>query len=250
MNMPNDLPTAHADSLGFPDTPWSQVLKAKRGQGEEAFDALDKLCIRYRPVIRRVFLLLVRNPNEADDMTQTFFINRFVRTEFLGSVEAENGCFRHFLRHCIGNHARSYLRDRQRRPDSGDLAIPWESGHETLSGASPSPEDLADAELARQILEEAKERLLAEASQSGQRELADAVIAQFEGSESPGLLAEFARRSGKSESAVHVAAFRIRERWRWLIQDEVRALVANPTALKDELRHLAEALARCPAPTG
>ena len=82
-------------SIGFPATHWSVVLEAK-GQSAAAQQALEKLCRTYwRPVysfIRRQGVA----PEEAEDLTQSFFALLLERRDF-DAVRKDKGRLRSYL---------------------------------------------------------------------------------------------------------------------------------------------------------
>ncbi len=67
---------------------------------------------RYAPVIRRSFGLLIRNPDDAEEAAQEFYL-RIVRSGFT-RVRQERGRFRDYLRKSVRNAALNFLRDRRR----------------------------------------------------------------------------------------------------------------------------------------
>jgi RNA polymerase sigma factor (sigma-70 family) len=71
---------------------------------------------RYEPAIRRYFLALIRNRDDAEEAAQEFFL-RIVRSGFAGASR-DRGRFRDYLRKSVRNAALNFLRSRRvRRPD-------------------------------------------------------------------------------------------------------------------------------------
>jgi RNA polymerase sigma-70 factor (ECF subfamily) len=76
---------------------------------------------RYAPAIRHYFGLLIRNPDDAEEATQEFFL-RIVESGF-SRVRQERGRFRDYLRKSVRNAALNFLRD-QRRRKHGESRLP------------------------------------------------------------------------------------------------------------------------------
>lgn len=107
----------------FPETNWSLIhLCQDGGQGASLRTSLDVLFRKYwSPVYFYIVRYWTRDPEEAKDLTQAFFLS-FLERDFLRSVEADRGRFRTFvctaLRHFLSNEKR-YRRARKRHPGPG-----------------------------------------------------------------------------------------------------------------------------------
>jgi len=61
----------------FPTTKWTVLLNViQRGDAKAASAALESFCTQYRPAIRNFFLRRRVNPDEAEEYTQNFFLQR------------------------------------------------------------------------------------------------------------------------------------------------------------------------------
>src|SRR5262245_31210504 len=78
-------------------TIWDDIRKAREGSPEQAREALEKLCAKYRFPIY-AFIRRERNCTHevADDLTQEFFA-RFLEKDYLWDYDKERGRFRNFL---------------------------------------------------------------------------------------------------------------------------------------------------------
>lgn len=109
-------------------------------------------------------------------------------------------------------------------------------------GVAQGAEELGyDRAWARSVMDRVRERLREESDAGGRRALFDALHpgagGEMESYEAIG------KRLGMTEGAVKLAAFRLRQRYRELIREEVAQTVANPGDVEDEIRHLMRVLA-------
>lgn len=88
----------------------------------------------------------------------------------------------------------------------------------------------------RALLERVRQRLLAVAEADGRGALCAALLPAEGGEPEP--YEAIGARLGLSEGAVKLAAFRLRQRYRELIREEVAQTVSTPAELEEELRHL------------
>jgi hypothetical protein len=102
-----DASTARG-GLGFATTHWSLVLEAQ-GDSPEADKALEKLCRTYWWPVYSFIIRQGSNPEEAKDLTQSFFALLFERRD-LESVRREKGRLRSFffasLKHFLAKERR------------------------------------------------------------------------------------------------------------------------------------------------
>ncbi len=192
--------------------------------------ALRRLCERYEPAVRRCFARMAGPGMEVDDLVQGFFAEKFLRPQFLANVQADGGRFRDFIRICLRNYLRTVWRRSSQESCRGQF--PAEPA-EPVS-PEPGPDALLDHEWARQILELARGRLRAEAAAAGLTDLCEHLEARLDGGHDLPGQEELGRRLGKSANAVAVALHRLRERYAWLLHDEIRQTVADPTRWKEE----------------
>lgn len=226
--------TSASASTEFPETAWSTIRRAGHDSEEQRTIALRQLCERYEPAIRRSLVRMAGPGLEVDDLVQGFLAEKFLRPQFLANVQADGGRFRDFIRICLRNYVRTAWRRSVQASDRGQSP---DEQTEPVS-AEPGPDAVLDQEWARQILELARGRLRAEAAAAGLEELCDHLEARLDGgTDLPGQ-EELGRRLGKSGNAVAVALHRLRERYAWLLHDEIRRTVADPTRWKEERDHL------------
>lgn len=102
----------------FPTTKWTVLLNViQEGDAAAAASALESFCAQYRPAIRNFFVRRGVDPDEAEEYTQNFFLQRILkpwegRDGFLHAAQRrEAGKFRSFLSHVLWLH----LQDEWRR---------------------------------------------------------------------------------------------------------------------------------------
>jgi RNA polymerase sigma-70 factor (ECF subfamily) len=89
-------PNPPSANLVFATTHWSLVLRARAGGSPEAEKALARLCQTYWYPVYAFFRREGRSPEEAEDLTQSFFAMLLER-EDLAQVHPAKGRFRSFL---------------------------------------------------------------------------------------------------------------------------------------------------------
>ncbi|MBI4617166.1 MAG: sigma-70 family RNA polymerase sigma factor [Planctomycetes bacterium] len=219
----------------FPSTLWSVVVAAGAGSRK----ALEELARRYERPIR----LFVRGrgygEHDAEDLVQQFFVF-LLEANLPGRADSRRGRFRSFLcaalRHFLADQA-DRARAAKRGGDRRELSLDSEGAEERLGVADRSTPDRVFAALcARETVSRALARL--------EGEITPRAAEIFELSTSPGQPSyrEIGERFGISENAVAASVHRTRARLKALVLDEVRATVASPRDVLDDLAELLAAL--------
>ena len=232
----------------FTTTHWSVVLAAQ-GPSPAAEGALEKLCRTYwKPIygfVRRQGV----GPEEAKDLTQGFFALLLERRDF-DAVLKEKGRLRSYLltslKHFLTNeHNRATAIKR----GAGQRLIPLEDLREReRTGFEPSETLAADQMYERRwalsVLDQVLTRLgeehrAAGPASAGLFDRLEKSLADEPDQPSP---AETAREFGMTESAVRQASYRLRQRYRQLLREEIAHTVLAAGDVEDELRHLVAVL--------
>jgi len=204
------------------------------------------LCRLYWPPIYAFLRCSGHDGQTAKDLTQGFFAY-LLESDLLDKADPQRGRFRSFL---IGSlkFFVSNLQARERAFKRGGGFKFVSIDAETEDGLWPnepctqlSPERLFDRKWALSVLAEAMERLATEYRRgglSGQFELLQPYLT----GDADGHLAELAARLGKSEGAVRVLVFRLRNRFRRLIRAVIADTVSDLDQVEGELQHLEAAL--------
>ncbi len=201
----------------FATTRWSLILSGadSKGAGKETRAALAELCrIYWRPIFafisRRVLKSLQNFLNDAADKT--------------------------------------YARKR-----GGDVSfVSWDAwmaeapsqlsiSTETLN--SWPAERLFDVRWAATVVERALRRLREECERKGRLRVFDVLSAYLTAERDDVSSVNLATTLGVPQATVKKLLYHMRQRYRWLLRDEVAHTVENPADIEDELRYLCSALA-------
>jgi RNA polymerase sigma-70 factor (ECF subfamily) len=226
----------------FTTTHWSVVLQAQ-GESPTAQAALDKLCRTYwRPIygfVRRKGV----EPEEAKDLTQGFFALLLERRD-LNKVRQEKGRLRSYLltslKHfLIDEHNRAMAIKRGK----GQRLIPLDALSEREHmGFEPSDTLAADQIYERRwalsVLDQVMGRLGDEYRSAGNIRLFDHLQKSLTNEPDRSTPADTARELQMTESAVRQASYRLRQRYRQVLREEIAQTVMLPGDIEDELRHL------------
>lgn len=182
-------------------------------------------------------------PEDAQDLTQSFFARLLERGDFL-TVKQQRGKLRSFLLSAVRNHLVQDWRQRTAQKRGG-LSVPVsldaaaaEERYAMEPGDARSPDALFDRRWAIETMEEALRQVEEEYAASGRAEL-HTVLQPFISTKPKGddtrLLCV---RLGLSEGALHVAIHRLRQRFRRKLEEQVAGTVGSQDEVAEELRHL------------
>jgi len=239
-------PSSQNGAAAFTTTHWSVVLAAQ-GASPAAQEALEKLCRTYwRPIygfVRRQGV----GPEEAKDLTQGFFALLLERRDF-DAVRKEKGRLRSYLltslKHFLTNERNRAMAIKR---GAGQQLIPLEDLRERERiGFEPTetlPADqIYESRWALSLLDQVLARLREEYRAAGNIGLFDRLQKSL--TDEPDRLspADTAREFDMTESAVRQASYRMRQRYRHLLREEIAHTVLAAGDVEDELRHLVAVL--------
>lgn len=223
----------------FQTTRWTVVRRAVGSDDVAAGQALATLCEGYWYPIYAFIRRFGKSPHDAEDLTQGFFA-RLLEKDMLATADPVQGKLRTFLLSC----ARHFLADEHDRASAlkrgAALLISFDAVQaEERYAIEPldnmTPDRLFQRRWALALLERTLEMLAAEYAAEGKGELF-AVLRPFLGfgkgatKSYEELVAELGLPIGTLKNHV----FRMRERWRKLLIDQVAATLDEPT--EDEIR--------------
>jgi RNA polymerase sigma-70 factor (ECF subfamily) len=237
-------PSSQSGAAAFTTTHWSVVLAAQDAT-PAAQAALDKLCRTYwRPIygfVRRQGV----EPEEAKDLTQGFFALLLKRRD-LNKVRQEKGRLRSYLLTSL----KHFLKDERNRAmaikrGKGQRLIPLDAVSERERiGFEPSETLAADQIYERRwalsVLDQVLARLGGEYRAAGPASagLFDHLQKSLTDEPDRPKPADTAREFRMTESAVRQASYRLRQRYRQLLREEIAHTVMLPGDIEDELRYL------------
>ena len=227
----------------FTTTHWSVVLQAQ-GESPAAQEALEKLCRTYWWPLYGYVRRQGYSPEEAQDLTQGFFALLLERKDF-DAVRQEKGRLRSYLLTSLKNFlAKARRRELAVKRGEGQALVPLDEllarERADLEPANTlSAERIYERRWALTLLEQVLARLGEEYRAAG-----PAAAGLFERlkqmlTDEPGRpsQAEIAQELSMNENAVKQAFYRLRQRYRLLLREEIAHTVAVPGDVEDELRH-------------
>jgi len=223
---------------------WGDVLAASsESHSPSAKAALERLCRTYWSPLYAYVRRRGYSPVDAQDLTQAFFA-RLLEKNYPAQADQTKGKFRSFLLITL-NHFLSDEADRARAlKRGGGLAfVPLDTEEaEALCAfelaADATPDKVFERRWAMALLERASARL-AQEQQSNNKAETYAVLKEFLPGEQPVPgYANAAERLGLTESAVKSQIWRLRQRYRELVREEISQTVATVSEVDEELRHL------------
>ena len=239
---------AMGQSARFATTRWSLVLSAKDRPSADARTAMADLCRAYWYPLYALLRRRCRDGHEAQDLTQEFF-SKLLEQDFLRNIDPAKGRFRAFLLAAV-KHFLSNEWDKNNAAKRGGgtrslsldaLAFDWDSGESrflTEPSHDITPERLFERQWALALLERVLDRLRDE-HHGNDKQLQFETLKPFLSVDRESAnYADAADRLNSTESAVRVAAHRLRKRYRALLRDEIAQTVATADDIDDELRYL------------
>ena len=232
--------------MAFKTTRWSLVLQAG-DSGEDSTRALEELCSEYwKPVF-----LYVRgrgfSEEDSKDLVQQFFLHILER-KVVSRADPNRGRFRYFVRASIRNFlANEWDKGRAQKRGGGRarisidaMANPGSLG--ILSDEGATPDTLFERAWALALIENVLRALEKEWNDRGKSALFEALKSRITGQELPGAYDALSRELGMTESAVKVAAHRMKRRFRELLREAIHETVSSEDELEQELRDLRDVL--------
>jgi RNA polymerase sigma-70 factor (ECF subfamily) len=235
-------------------TRWSLILSGA-GSGsrdQEIREALAELCrIYWRPI----FFFIVRrgySREDAEDLTQDFFV-RILRGDWLQKADPARGRFRSLLLKSLQNFLNDAVdRNNSRKRGGGISFISWDAwiaeAPSQLSLAweartSWPAERLFDAAWAATMVQRALRRLCEECETKGRRRVFEVLSPLLSVERDDLSYPMLAAKLRIPESTIKKLMFRMRQRFRFLLRQEVCQTLEDPAEVDAELRHLCGTLA-------
>ncbi|MEM9409969.1 MAG: sigma-70 family RNA polymerase sigma factor [Planctomycetota bacterium] len=232
----------------FKTTHWSLILSSRESDSDIRQKSLGQLCESYWFPL---FVYLRRkgySPDDSADYVQGFF-SQLIEKDFLESASPEKGRFRWFLMSAIKrfaskqvNYENAIKRGGGARVISIDLATAEERYQlEPVDGWTA--EKLFDRRWALEVLQQALMQLEQEQEERGKLEIYRELQSTLSGVPiSQDRYQEIAEKFSMSAGAVKVAALRLREKYRKILQQLVAQTINESDNIDDELEALLSAL--------
>jgi RNA polymerase sigma-70 factor (ECF subfamily) len=231
----------------FQTTRWSLVQRANGDIDDEALQALAALCDSYWYPVYAYIRRSGHGAHDAEDLTQGFFA-RLLEKGTLAHADPAKGRLRTFLLTCVRNYLHNEHERASAQRRGAHLLTSFDAGWAEERFASEPADDLTPDRLyqrrwALTLLEFTLQVLEQEFSADGKRELFAALrpCLGFTKEKTPNY-ADLATRLGCTESTVKSHVFRLRQRWREILFQQVSVTLDDPTSdeIKGELAELLE----------
>jgi RNA polymerase sigma-70 factor (ECF subfamily) len=230
----------------FATTHWSVVLTAQ-GDSPAAEEALERLCRTYWWPLYGFVRRAGQTPEEAQDLTQGFFAMLLERKD-LEKVRQEKGRLRSYLLASLKNFlAKDHRRATTIKRGAGRPLVPLddllarERADLELANALTA-DKLYERRWALTLLEQVFKRLEDEHRAAGNLALFEQLKQMLVDESDQSSHLDAAQKLGLTKAAVRQAAYRLRQRCRILLREEIAHTVATPEEVEDELRHFIAAL--------
>jgi RNA polymerase sigma factor (sigma-70 family) len=233
-------------AAAFVTTHWSIVLTAQE-QSPAADAALEKLCRIYWWPLYGFVRRQGYSPEEAQDLTQGFFSLLLERRDF-DAVRREKGRLRSYLIVSLKNFlGKAHRRSLALKRGEGRTLVPLDElltrERGDLEPASALSADIVyERRWALTLLEQVLARLEEEYRVAGKELLFESLNELLAGESSGPSQADIAKKLDMTEHAVMQAFYRLRQRYRQLLREEIAHTVAVPADVEDELRHFISVL--------
>jgi DNA-directed RNA polymerase specialized sigma24 family protein len=245
VRMPNDdsLDDLPADRTArgrqFPATLWELIARAREG-GEPRRVALDELCKLYWYPIYAFLRREGYGREESEDFTQGFFV-KVLGDETFEAANEQKGRLRTFLLSALKRHmADCKRRDVAQKRGSGRVVSLEAQQAEERYAAEPvdglDPETIYLRGWCRQILDLARERLREPFTRTGQVSLFETLSGFLDVGDTQTPYSQLAAQTGLTEVALRLHVFRLRQKHRAFLKEEVAQTVSTPEELDSELK--------------
>jgi RNA polymerase sigma-70 factor (ECF subfamily) len=176
-----------------------------------------------------------------------------LKTNWLWQADQNRGRFRSLLLKSVQNFLHNVSDTKQTLKRGGGVEfVSWDAwmaeAPSQLSFSSRSldsiaPERLFDVRWAATVVDHALRRLREECETKGRLRLFEALRDYLPAEHSEISYANLASSLGVADTVVKKQLHNLRQRYRWLLRDEVAHTVESPADVDDEIRHLCAALA-------
>lgn len=227
----------------FPETRWSLVLAAGGGDDVHRREALAEICRLYWYPLYVYARRRGYTPEDAQDITQSFFAQLFELKVIERLGGGEKGRLRSYLLTAIQNWmTKDYRKKVALKRGAGTVfsldAMDAEDRYRLEPSHGETPEYLYERRWALMVLDQALARLRADYETAGKGDLAAVLIPMLSRGEAKVPMAEVAARAGVTEGHARVLLFRLRKHFRAALCEVISQTVESEAEVAEELRQL------------
>lgn len=215
---------------GFPDTRWTLIQRARNESG-----GLDEWCRGYWRPVRDYVQAQGFTEEEAGEMTQRFFEKLMERGPENILPEKLSGIFRAYLKRSVKNFLHDVGRAKRRQKRGGGLEA-LELKDDLLESGGVNPDVAFEQAWVLTLMEKAMATLEKEMRDAGKGDFFEKAAGCLDGQERG--REALAQELGMTDGAFRVGLYRLRKRFRHLIEEELRETVSTREEFEEEVRYL------------
>ena len=243
----NRLPMS-ATSPHFPTTHWTLVQKVQEGDDATAAAALESICKAYWFPIYSFLRGSGKSAADAEDLTQALFA-AIIRDDMLDAVRRDKGRLRSFLLGALRRVVSDDQRHHRALKRGGGLthieldAVAEERFQELHGNPQENPEQIYLRAWAAELLQTVRMKLRSAFEKKGRVEMFDIVEPYLGSEENQPPYEELARKLQSTPGAVKTLVYRLRKKYRELLEREIAMTVMKPEDIAEELAWLRQIVA-------
>ena len=242
-----------SNERSFPTTRWTLILELKDPGNPQRARALDELCRLYWYPIYAHIRQRGRRPEDAEDLTQAFFLHVLENASF-DRAEESRGRLRSFLLGALKRFlSKERRRDTAEKRGGGvsalslDLAIEEGEARYAMEPVdSDDPEKIFHRRWAQTVIAAAQAKLQEEYLARERAELHQTLQPYLFGNDGEAPYQEVAEQLGLSVEAVRSAVLRLRKRFAAILREQIGFTVDDPGQVDAEIRELFAAFRNSP----
>jgi RNA polymerase sigma-70 factor (ECF subfamily) len=224
----------------FQTTRWSLFLAGRDDPGASRA-AIEHLCLAYRRPVLSYVRRLGHPREEAEDLTQAFFVS-LIERRLDGRADPLRGRFRTLLLTALKRYLRNTGAARGAEKRGGGRPLESMDGIDMAGVGADEPDQVFDRQWAVTVLERAMAALEAEARHAGKAVLFEALREFLIESPNADDYARLAAAHGMRANTLAVAVHRLRQKLRDKVRDELAETVSSDAELDAEMDVLRDAL--------
>jgi RNA polymerase sigma factor (sigma-70 family) len=235
----------------FTTTHWTVVFKAAKEDSLSGRPALNAIVLKYwRPLY---FFARQRgfSPSDAEDATQSFF-SELIEGELLHDADPARGRFRSFLLTAWKRYLVDLYRGQSAQKRGGQCSIQsldlaqGEQAWSEIADPHRAPDDVFLSSWAKELIDEAMERLRTEYESSHRGHLFRELLPRLTAPADATVFNAVAKSLDISPGAAKVALHRFRHRFAQTVREVTNETLEDPSDLEQEISDLLAVLAKNP----